>query len=476
MAQGAYENPQLTAVDYSVVDKNIAQGVQALSQSMVSIAQQRKEAYQRVQEEFAKFKDLSYIQQAKGLDAQTMDAIRQSTNNVTSLADFSNRTEYEKSQILNSVKDTKAAMASIEEMIKLKNSGAVLDKRANKEYYDLLANLSSMKGVRVKPAEDRVGFTLISDTFDKDGNKVGEEEFTESDLIAMPSMFQDVSPVLEGVDAQIKEMAASSQKGWENAVANGQDFTRDNIRDKISSYVDEMEEEEKSVYFSQRIFEFGEFAPPMDGSISKEERDRIKSLNNETIKEYITDRVWERLNKPVDPEIEMQRRARYSRDKSSGKPKDYEVESVKEFKKNVVKFQTSKNPAFIEQYTNRSGIGVEVEGDEVIFFRKKEITGEESVTDPRTGKTTSFPTQKTEKSIITRGNIRDAELIYNAIRTNSQEIPYFKFLDLPETMLSPDEVRNSMLEEGVDRDYQSEADKKLNPRNWNSGVYMRKFN
>ena len=256
-----YRNPTLYGVDYSKVSEGVSKGIDEIGKSFKSLQDQRKEAYDALIEDYIDYNDSTRLERAKGLNEEQNKALQDSAR--MTVEDFSRLSEFEKQKKLDMVSDVKVAQKSMADVIDMINDPNVtIDKRINPEFYKLGVALRDMKNIRIAPPKEGIGMTVYVQETDGEGNLTGKEtSYDMSQIIGMSSIFRDTRPVLDNIDTAFDGIANSIQTTQDKWVASGGDYTVDQWRDDVVNLYNKWTEEEKSIYFSEHVELFGDFAP-----------------------------------------------------------------------------------------------------------------------------------------------------------------------------------------------------------------------
>lgn len=148
MAQGAYENPQAYGVDFTQSNKILQEGVGQLSDAIVSMERQKNEAYKRMEENLATFKDETHIEPLIVLTEKQNEVIRDSVKNTISAREFSLMGASKKADVLNNVKDVKLMREAMATILDAAQNN-VMDKRIKGNTFDFISDLSRGENLEV---------------------------------------------------------------------------------------------------------------------------------------------------------------------------------------------------------------------------------------------------------------------------------------------------------------------------------------
>lgn len=377
MERGAYTDPKAYGVDYSVITEASQKAMDDISKSVISLQQQRKEAYEKLQNDYDKFMDDTYIERMKTLDQQQNEAIQNSVR--MSLVDFSNASDYTKKQKLEEVQRLKYMRQNMEGIIAAVNTtDAYIDKRLDAKKYNFGLDLASGKNIEIVPKANGIGMEIKHYLTDKDGNRTGESQtITESDINAMSVQFQDVAPVLDSVEEQFTAGAGYVQKKIDELAKEGKRATEDQIntwlQDAMEANNQALNNKQRAIYFSNQVDEFNDFVPDElpDGNggtrkLTFDEQESFKARNlsmfNQAGMEFMRQRITQKA--PDIPDVKEE--------KGGGQPSPIEINYMNEFDKDYNSMVKDGKTSFMDKWTKPLGYEVSFSGDgkNLIFYKK----------------------------------------------------------------------------------------------------------
>lgn len=300
MAQGAYENPTLYGVDFTQGTEILQKGMDKVAASLKNIEEQRVEARQKLEDDFAEFKDITYVDKIAGVSEGINNSIRESAANFVSLADFSTMSPEEKQRAMMSAKDAKAgkeAIGVLEEAIQ----NNVLDSRIPPEQTGFMSDLLNNRNIEYKPDEKGIGFKLVHTYTDTNG-KSKKIEYDSAKLAMMTTQFQDIEPTLAEVagaeDRSLKELQAKKKALNEQ----GLDVSDDTIRKYASTLNDRINGRNAAIFYAEYVNKGAELSPKFilneNGEkveLSREEIQKITEVRKKELEEYLFSSLKERL-------------------------------------------------------------------------------------------------------------------------------------------------------------------------------------
>lgn len=295
MAQGAYENPRAFGVDFSEGFNILQQGAQSIAASMKDIADQRKEARRQLEEDFAEFKDLTYVDKLQGVNEGINNAIRESAANFISLADFSTMSPSEKQNAIMTARDAKAGRDAIGLLIESAQNN-VLDPRIDPQQSTFVLDLMNGRNLEYKPSEDGVSFIIEHSYTNPRTGETVKNSYDSAKLAMMVNQFQDIEPVFEGIEGSMTSTASSLQKKRELLTSQfGEDLTENDYLVAAESLFGNMQLRDKELYYAEYVNEGADLVPRIEG-LSQEERDAIRASNEQELKNYIANELKSRTS------------------------------------------------------------------------------------------------------------------------------------------------------------------------------------
>lgn len=383
---GAYRNPKLYGINYSKIAEAGDKAASNIGAGLKSIQEQRKEAYDKLVQEYSDYNDQTRLERAKGLNEAQNQAIQESVR-VPSLADFSKLPEEEKAKNLDRVQDVKAANEAISHIIEMSTDPNVtLYKGINPMAFELANDLRNRENIGFKANEDGLGYKLVQYKVGDDGERTGEvEEYDMTRLIDISTKFRDVRPVLNSLEDKLNTTATAIQKRKDDIIASGGAYSQEDWEESVLKLYNQWSAEEKAIYFSEYVEPHGEFAPTYDvteegiRNLSKEEREAIR-LENETklqraIVETIGDQIRPSPAPPMSEEEKMRKQHEYRKAelkyrsylKGTGddEPKynQQDFMALEQFYKDYDSFVNSQNSYYVNKYLAPSGFKVRNNND-----------------------------------------------------------------------------------------------------------------
>ena len=315
MAQGAYENPQAYGVDFTQSNKILQEGVGQLSDAIVSMERQKNEAYKRMEENLATFKDETHIEPLIVLTEKQNEVIRDSVKNTISAREFSLMGASKKADVLNNVKDVKLMREAMATILDAAQNN-VMDKRIKGNTFDFISDLSRGENLEVTPIEGGIGFEMIHTQADGTKEKYGVEK-----IAMLATMVRDVEPILAEVSGNIEKTAAKLQEKKQAYGKKGMEMPESAIDNMAKNLLQTMELEEAEIFYAEYVPDaegnIGRELAPIEVTVngetrklSREERNAIRLERQEELKNWIKDELINSLN-PVDMNIPLSEREEF---------------------------------------------------------------------------------------------------------------------------------------------------------------------
>ena len=300
MAQGAYENPTLYGVDFTKGTEILQRGMDKVAASLKNIEEQRVEARQKLEDDYADFKDITYVEKIAGVSEGINNSIRESAANFVSLADFSTMSPEEKQRAIMSAKDAKAgkeAIGILEDAIQ----NNVLDSRIPPEQTSFMSDLLNNRNIEYKPDEKGIGFKLVHTYTDTKG-KSKKIEYDSAKLAMMTTQFQDIEPTLAEV-AGVEDKALIELQAKKKALnEQGLDVSDETIRKYASTLNDRINGRNAAIFYAEYVNKGAELSPKyiLDENgekveLSREEIQKITEVRKKELEEYLFSSLKERL-------------------------------------------------------------------------------------------------------------------------------------------------------------------------------------
>jgi len=295
MAIGAYENPTSYGVDFTQGTDILQKGMQDAAASLRDIEKQRVAAREKLEGEFAEFKDDTYLDKLQGVGEGINNSIRESVGSALSLGDFSNLSPDDKARMLNSTKEAKAGITAISTLIESAKNN-VLDPRIPAEKYEFISDINNGRNLEYKPTKNGIGFTLVHT--DSKGKK---HEYDAGKLAMMVTQFGDVDEVFEDIDTATSSALESLQKKKKGLVTKGKDIQDSDIRYASNALYSNMPLRNQELYFAEYVMKGADLNPKykmVDGErveLSDQEKEKLSSERKALLGEHLFNELKNQL-------------------------------------------------------------------------------------------------------------------------------------------------------------------------------------
>ena len=250
MERGAYTDPKAYGVDYSVITDASNKAMDGVGQAMISMQEQRKAAYNKLQEDYAKYKDETYLKKMKSFDDEMNNKIRESFE--MSLAEFSNSSQEVKANNIKKVKDLREMNESLVVIADVTKNG-IVDKRLPKNKFLFANDLMNGENIDVEAADNGLGLNFIHYLTDPEtGERTGDvEKYTDSDINAMSVVYRDVSDTLDSVEEGLDKAIGYAQKEIDGITGSRRNVTPEKKQEIINKHLEAwnatLTEEDRSI-------------------------------------------------------------------------------------------------------------------------------------------------------------------------------------------------------------------------------------
>jgi hypothetical protein len=243
---GAYTNPKLYGLDFSVITENTSEAAAKIAYATAKQQEERAKREKEFKDSYKDFISKAYLEANDYLGEEYRNTLNASLQDIEN---FSNMTEADKQNIVRTIQDdntgTKEIAAKMPEL-------ATIDIDINK--YDdpsvrLLAAMAKGDKNAFKSVKDPNNPMGINWQLTEKDPITGESKTYDISMrqlrMSMASL-QDISPRIDAVDNELSALAGQYQKNIDSFATRGARFDWDS---KFSEYFKGMDEEELDLYY-----------------------------------------------------------------------------------------------------------------------------------------------------------------------------------------------------------------------------------
>ena len=243
---GAYSNPKLYGLDFSVITENTSAAATKIAYATAKQQEERSNREKEFKDSYKDFISKSYIDANDYLGEEYRNSLNDSYQDIEN---FANMSESDKQNIIKNVQSTNVGMREIASKM---SEIATMDIDIDKYDDPAIRLLGSMaKGDRgaFKSVKDPNNPMIINWQYTEKDPDTGESktyDISMKDLRMSMGSVQDISPRINAVDKELTALAGQYQKNIDSFATRGARFDWDG---KFSEYFKGMDEEELDLYY-----------------------------------------------------------------------------------------------------------------------------------------------------------------------------------------------------------------------------------
>ena len=292
---GAYANPAVSYVDYSVIQEAGEAAAVNISNAVMAKQEARVKFENEIKENYNKYLESATVQTSLSLGDMVQEELNE---NLTSFDNFLDLDQRQQAETLRYVDEFNAKNKLIDKTMKDIGSYEIDIMDLDKPSFKIInawmkGDMDAVKSVAYN--DGRIGADY--EYTDPDTGK--KTMVTQRDLIAQLSTLKDITPELNSFDKAIGDNA-KLQQSIVNSDANRYS-KRDIISEQAPKFVDAMELETKSLIYQNRVNKGIDYHPQALENREFESDEEMKSYWSEQDREllgYITSQFDEKIMQP----------------------------------------------------------------------------------------------------------------------------------------------------------------------------------
>jgi hypothetical protein len=242
---GAYTNPKLYGLDFSVITENTSEAAAKIAYATAKQQEERAKREKEFKDSYKDFISKAYLDANDYLGEGYRSALNDSLQDVEN---FANMSEADKQ---NAIKNIQADNAGMKELSAKMSELARMDIDIDKYDDPSVRMLGDMaKGVKtfksVKDQDNPMGINWQYTEKDPDTGESKTYDISMKDLRMSMASLQDISPRIDAVDNELSTLAGQYQKNINSFATRGERF---DWGSKFSEYFKGMDEEELDLYY-----------------------------------------------------------------------------------------------------------------------------------------------------------------------------------------------------------------------------------
>lgn len=243
---GAYTNPKLYGIDYSVVGEAMSQMGAKIAYATAKQQEERAKREKEFKDSYKDFISKAYIDSNDYLAEEYRNTLNDSLQDIEN---FANMSEADKQNHIRNVEATNAGMKEIAaKMPELATMDIDIKQYGNPEV-SLLAAMARGDKDAFKSVKDPNNPMVINWQYTEKDPDTGESktyDISMKDLRMSMASLQDISPRIDAIDNELSALAEQYQKNINSFATRGARFDWES---KFSEYFKGMDEEELDLYY-----------------------------------------------------------------------------------------------------------------------------------------------------------------------------------------------------------------------------------
>jgi hypothetical protein len=243
---GAYTNPKLYGIDFSVITKNTSAAAAKIAYATAKQQEERAKREKEFKDSYKDFIGKAYLDSNDYLAEEYRNTLN---NSLQDIENFANMSEADKQNHIRNVQSTNAGMKEIaSKMPELATIDIDIDRYDDPSVRLLGAMARGDRGA-FKSVKDPNNPMVINWQLTEKDSDTGESktyDISMKDLRMSMGSVQDISPRIGAVDNELSALAGQYQKNINSFATRGARFDWEN---KFSEYFKGMDEEELDLYY-----------------------------------------------------------------------------------------------------------------------------------------------------------------------------------------------------------------------------------
>jgi hypothetical protein len=243
---GAYTNPKLYGLDFSVITENTSEAAAKIAYATAKQQEERAKREKEFKDSYKDFISKAYLDANDYLGEEYRNSLNDSLQDIEN---FANMSEADKQNHIRNVKATNAGMKEIAiKMPELATMDIDID-RYDDPSVRLLGAMARGDRNAFKSIKDPNNPMVINWQYTEKDPDTGESktyDISMKDLRMSMGSVQDISPRIDAIDNELSALAGQYQKNINSFATRGARFDWEN---KFSEYFKGMDEEELDLYY-----------------------------------------------------------------------------------------------------------------------------------------------------------------------------------------------------------------------------------